>query len=173
MSVNIESSRKRAMKKLLDWGATAITMPINFATGMAVITFSYKGNFYSFKYSDKNGTEALSKLSWSLCRLIDCDIRDILPFSKTAHEFLTLPSGTINQGEAVSNTKEYLSPEIFEILDLTWEASNDELKKKYRKLATMFHPDRAINSKDKEIYESKMSELNEAYSKIKKVRGFQ
>ena len=172
MSIGIENSRNRAISKLRKWGATAISMPIDFATGTAVISFFYKGNSYSFRYKDKNGTEALSKLSWSLCRLIDCDVRKILPFASTAKEYLALPSGTINLGEAESVKAEYLSPEVFAELDLTYQASNDELQKQFKKLAQMFHPDRAINPEDKIFYSNKMAKLNEAFTKIKKARGF-
>ena len=49
----------------------------------------------------------------------------------------------------------------YEILGVTKDTSNDEIKKAYRRLAMKFHPDR--NQNDKEA-ESKFKEIQEAYA---------
>ncbi len=55
--------------------------------------------------------------------------------------------------------------DYYEILSVTREVSDSELKKSYRKLAMKYHPDR--NSDDTEKAEKKFKELNEAYEVLK------
>lgn len=50
--------------------------------------------------------------------------------------------------------------DYYEILGLSREASDDEIKKAYRKLAVQFHPDRDPDNKESE---EKFKEINEAY----------
>ncbi|MCY6355729.1 J domain-containing protein [Clostridium sp. ZS2-4] len=50
---------------------------------------------------------------------------------------------------------------FYEILEISREATNDEIKKAFRKLAKKYHPDTNIN--DKTLGE-KFQEINEAYS---------
>ena len=51
--------------------------------------------------------------------------------------------------------------DYYEVLGISKSASEEEVKKAYRKLAMQFHPDR--NAGDKES-EAKFKEVNEAYS---------
>ncbi len=57
--------------------------------------------------------------------------------------------------------KEKSLPNYYEVLGLTNEASNNEVKNMYRKLAKEWHPD-----KGKENSEKKMAEINEAYETL-------
>ena len=54
--------------------------------------------------------------------------------------------------------------DFYEVLGVSREASEDEMKKAYRKLAMAYHPDRNQGDKDAE---GKFKELNEAYDVLK------
>jgi len=62
----------------------------------------------------------------------------------------------------------------YKILKVKRCATNDEIKKAYRKLAMKYHPDRVINLDEKfiKIADEKFKKINEAYHKIKKERHF-
>ncbi len=51
----------------------------------------------------------------------------------------------------------------YQVLGVSREASQDEIKKAYRKLALQYHPDRNNGSKEAE---EKMKEINEAYAML-------
>lgn len=154
---------------MVEWGASRPEILSDYPNGLAIIRFKWKENNYEFRYKSKNASEALSKLSWSLCRIIDCDIRGILPFSKTGKDYLSLPAP---EGFKQQNPVDSINSEWFAVLGCNSNFSNEEIKKQFHSLAGMYHPDRALSSDDKPFYEKKMSELNRAYSEIKKVSGF-
>ena len=58
----------------------------------------------------------------------------------------------------------------YTILGVNKNASQDEIKKAYHKLAKQHHPDRFVNSSDseKKYHESKMKEINDAYENLTK-----
>jgi len=58
-----------------------------------------------------------------------------------------------------------MSKDFYKILWVSKDASQDEIKKAYRKLAMKYHPDRAPEWKKKE-YEEKFKELWEAYNTL-------
>jgi len=55
-----------------------------------------------------------------------------------------------------------MSKDYYQTLGVSKQASDDEIKKAYRKLALKYHPDRAPKDKKKE-YEGKFKEISEAY----------
>ncbi|HIE15575.1 MAG TPA: molecular chaperone DnaJ [Bacteroidales bacterium] len=61
----------------------------------------------------------------------------------------------------------------YKILGISPDASNDEVKKAYRRMAMKFHPDKVsfLNEKMKKTAEEKFKKVNEAYREIKKRRG--
>lgn len=65
------------------------------------------------------------------------------------------------------------SKDEYAILGIKRDATTDEVKKAYRKLANQFHPDKQINSTEKEIEDAKkkFQQIQNAYEKIMKERN--
>ena len=72
--------------------------------------------------------------------------------------------------------KEYLASRYaaFEILGVIPSASDSEIKKAYRRLARLFHPDRMVSSGDGLVKqaEEKFKSIQNAYNLIRQERGF-
>jgi len=64
---------------------------------------------------------------------------------------------------------EYKDP--YKVLGVDPTASDDEIKKAYRKLARKYHPDKYADSDLKELAEEKMKEVNYAYEQIQQMRS--
>lgn len=66
------------------------------------------------------------------------------------------------------------SDSAYKILEITKSASNDEVKKAYRKMAKKYHPDRLQNvgEEHKQGAKEKFQQIQAAYEKIKAERGF-
>ena len=56
------------------------------------------------------------------------------------------------------------SKDYYQILGVSKDATADDLKKAYRKLAKQYHPDAQHTEADKKNAEAKFKEINEAYS---------
>ena len=61
----------------------------------------------------------------------------------------------------------------YKILEIAPEASDSEVKKAYRKMATKFHPDKVhhLGEEFQKMAEEKFKSVNDAYQQIKKERG--
>ena len=59
----------------------------------------------------------------------------------------------------------------YEVLGVSPDAGDDEVKKAYRDLARKYHPDNYINNPLADLAEEKMKEINEAYDAITKGRA--
>ena len=64
---------------------------------------------------------------------------------------------------------EYKDP--YKVLGVDSTASDDDIKKAYRKLARKYHPDKYAESDLKELAEEKMKEINYAYEQIQQMRS--
>ncbi len=59
----------------------------------------------------------------------------------------------------------------YEVLGMSPDASDDEVKKTYRDLARKYHPDNYQNNPLADLAEEKMKEINEAYDAITRMRS--
>lgn len=59
----------------------------------------------------------------------------------------------------------------YEVLGVSPDAGDDEVKKAYRELARKYHPDNYVNNPLADLAEEKMKEINEAYDAITKSRA--
>lgn len=61
----------------------------------------------------------------------------------------------------------------YKILEISPEATHDEVKKAYRKMARKFHPDKVhhLGEDFQKMAEDKFKMVNEAYENIKQERG--
>ena len=58
----------------------------------------------------------------------------------------------------------------YKVLGISPDASDDEVKAAYRKLAKKYHPDNYVNNPLSDLAEEKMREINEAYDQIQSMR---
>ena len=56
----------------------------------------------------------------------------------------------------------------YQVLGVSSDASEEEIKKAYRKLSRMYHPDANINNPNKDQAEAKFKEIQQAYQQIMK-----
>lgn len=60
----------------------------------------------------------------------------------------------------------------YQILGISRDASDDEIKKAYRNLSRKYHPDANINNPDKDAAEAKFKEVQQAYNQIMKEKEY-
>ena len=66
------------------------------------------------------------------------------------------------------------SDNAYKILEITKEATDDEIKKAYRKMAKKYHPDKVIHlgKEHQQGAEEKFRQVQKAYEQLQKERGF-
>ncbi len=58
----------------------------------------------------------------------------------------------------------------YKVLGVSKDASSDEIKKQYRKLSRIYHPDANVNNPDRDKAEAKFKEIQQAYTQIMDMR---
>lgn len=112
-----------------------------------------KGNGYVIKSSLKQqSTESSSEDSSSAFYWIIAIVIIFVIASKSNKDKTNLP--------AKASEKKNKKSSLYDILDISSEASTDEIKKSYKKLAKKYHPD--LNP-DKKMAAEQFREINEAY----------
>ena len=60
----------------------------------------------------------------------------------------------------------------YSVLGVSRDASDEEIKKAYRRLSRKYHPDANINNPNKEQAEEKFKEVQQAYEQIMKEKEY-
>ena len=63
----------------------------------------------------------------------------------------------------------YFDP--YQVLGVSAQATDDEVKKAYRELSRRYHPDANINNPNKKLAEEKFKQVQEAYEQVMKMRS--
>ncbi len=77
-----------------------------------------------------------------------------------------------NRTETQGRTGERTMLDPYSVLGVPRNASDDEIKKAYRKLSRKYHPDANINNPNKDQAEEKFKEVQQAYEQIMKEREY-
>lgn len=82
-------------------------------------------------------------------------------------------SGNYSSGSSANYNNFSNIDDDYKILEITADASDDEVKKAYRKAAMKHHPDKVshLGEDVRKAAEEKFAKVNEAYNRIKKSRG--
>jgi DnaJ-domain-containing protein 1 len=164
---------EKAMRTIRDWlsklNINGLTINTNYDArqNVAVLRFKYQDKDYEFR-STKQSNCRLNM--WGIAKIMEYKVRSqimgIEDFSKSMVAYLQLEnkSGTENISSNI-NDRNYV------ILGISPLASNEEIKKKWQDLAKTFHPDMALSEGAKEEFNRRISEINVAYTEIKKERG--
>lgn len=174
--LNTREPIEKAIRVIRDWLFKINVSPMSINTNydprinVAVLKFNYKSKDYEFR-STKQSNCRLNM--WGIARVMEYKVRASLmgieDFDKSMRSYLALEdkSGIHNEYTPKSEDKNYV------ILGISPLASNEEIKKRYYELQKNFHPDLLTDLKDeaKKLMQDKISEINVAYTEIKKERG--
>lgn len=96
--------------------------------------------------------------------------------SINSRDYASMYGRHVNQGSyqrsSQSSSNSYQG-DPYQVLGLTKDASNDDIKKAYRRLAMKYHPDRVegLGEDVKRNAEAQFRKINEAYETLKTIRG--
>ena len=82
--------------------------------------------------------------------------------------------GTGGSGSSRSSSSTGYTKDPYKVLGLDSSATDEEIKKAYRRLAMKYHPDKVegLGEEVKKNAEAQFREINEAYETLKNLRGF-
>ena len=98
----------------------------------------------------------------------------VAPEETTALREVALDLGlSIDELEAMLNLEKDDIESAYKVLGITADATNDEVKAAYRKMALKHHPDRVatLGEDIRKAAEKKFQEINDAKERIYKARG--
>lgn len=160
-----------AMAEIRYWlsmiGINRFDCDLNYDSKMnlAMLSLNFKGNHYEFR-STKQVSARLNM--WAIARVMESKVRSqmmgIEDFAKSMKAYLALEDKSFTP-EKQTNDKFYT------VLGISSSATNEEIKSRYIVLAKSFHPDFAGSTEAKKEFEKRFTEINEAYSEIKKERN--
>ena len=169
-----EKSVERAMIEVRSWlgkiGIAAFSIDLSYGARLDVATamLKFHGKDYEFR-STRQGNCRLNM--WAIARVMEYKVRSHLmgieDFDKSMVAYLRLENKSGVNNEASKTNEKY-----YAILGLTSLASNQEIKNRHMSLCKTYHPDMALSEEAKQEFTRKMSEINEAFSEIKKERDF-
>ncbi|WP_462318693.1 TerB family tellurite resistance protein [Marinilabilia sp.] len=92
---------------------------------------------------------------------------------KTIEQIAGLTGVSPSDYQAVLNMFYDNTESAYKILEVSSDASDEEVKKAYRKMAVRFHPDKVshLGPEFQKSANEKFAKVNDAYNKIKKERG--
>lgn len=82
-------------------------------------------------------------------------------------------AGSYQYGGKSSSASKGYGRDPYKVLGITSEATDDEIKKAYRRLAMKYHPDKveSMGEEMRKNAEAQFREINEAYEQVKSLRG--
>jgi DnaJ-domain-containing protein 1 len=173
--LRIKEPIEKAIREIRNWldklKISGLSINTNYDARMniALLRFNYNGQDYEF-ISKKQSNCRLNM--WAIARAMESKVRNhimgIEDFGTSMTAYLRL-----------ENKSNYTSPDTpttvkeknYVILGVSPLASNQELEAKYKVLVKSFHPDMALSLEAKNEFEKRISEINNAWSEIKKERG--
>jgi DnaJ like chaperone protein len=101
------------------------------------------------------------------------DERDFLPFERSDGSFMAIAKAQLRRVAPMASGEElYKGEDAYKILGVNPNASRDEIKKAYRDLTLVHHPDRirglGLTGEYLEIATRTMMRINQAYERIMK-----
>jgi DnaJ-domain-containing protein 1 len=170
-SQSIESAIRTVREWLSKLNINGLTINTNYDArlNVALVRFRYKEKEYEFR-SNKQANCRLNM--HGIARVMEFKVRShimgIEEFEKSMTAYIAIEdkSGMQNNNISISSNEK-----VYSVLGINSLASNEEIKIKYKYLVKSFHPDMALSEEAKKEFEKRFSEINEAYTQIKKERG--
>lgn len=140
-------------------------------SNVAMARFNFNSKDYEMKVTNQKDIRANL---WAINKRIEYKARmhllGIEPFELSVSPYLAIENKSETQQQTDMPKATARAYAVFGIAEYS---SNDNIKKKYKELVRAFHPDMALSEEAKAEFIKKFQEIQEAYSEIKKERGFE
>jgi len=166
---------EKAIREINGWlsriGITGLSIDTRYdaASNVALLRFDYSGKHYEFR-STKQQNCRLNM--WAIARVMEYKTRshlmNIEPFEKSMQAYLQLGAPENYQASPGQPSADY---DAYATLGISPLSSNEELLRHYKKLAKAWHPDMAGSDEAKSVFEKKITEINDAWVRIKQQRN--